>query len=316
MINLIKSGAFDSFGNRQIIMKDYIASVSKLKKRITLQNMGALISYKILPKELDFERQVYNFNKYLKKLKDGDIFYLDSVAFPFYEAHFDIDFLNNDNGVFYIDCKIWKKIYDSYMDNVRKYIISNQEEVLNKLNTALFMENWNKYCDGSISKWEMDSVSFYSHDHELSKMNYNTYGVSNYFKMSEEPEIDYIFSTKDGKEVPMYHIERIAGTILDKNKDKGLLTLLTREGVVTVKIYKQVFTHYDRQISEKGPDGKKHIIEKSWLSRGNKIIVTGLRRGQNFVAKKYKNTPYHLVELITSIDENGKLTTKQERVEV
>ena len=60
MINLIKSGAFDSFGDRQIIMKDYIASVSKLKKRITLQNMGALISYKILPKELDFERQVYN----------------------------------------------------------------------------------------------------------------------------------------------------------------------------------------------------------------------------------------------------------------
>ena len=30
---------------------------------------------------------------------------------------------------------------------------------------------WTKYCDGNISKWEMDSISFYSHEHELANVN-------------------------------------------------------------------------------------------------------------------------------------------------
>ena len=64
---------------------------------------------------------------------------------------------------------------------------------------------------------------------------------------------------------------------------------------------------------EKGADGVKHVKEKSWLSRGNKVIITGIRRDSDFIAKKYKNTPHHLVELITSIDENGYIQTKQER---
>ena len=43
MVNLIKAGAFDSFGDRIKIMKQYIESVSDIKKRITLQNMKMLI---------------------------------------------------------------------------------------------------------------------------------------------------------------------------------------------------------------------------------------------------------------------------------
>ena len=73
--------------------------------------------------------------------------------------------------------------------------------------------------------------------------------------------------------------------------------------------YQQLMYTYDKQISEKGADGKKHVIEKSVFTRGNKIIVTGIRDGENeFRAKTYKNTPYHHVELITSID-NGIITT-------
>lgn len=54
---------------------------------------------------------------------------------------------------------------------------------------------------------------------------------------------------------------------------------------------------------------KKHVIEKSIFSRGNKIIITGIRRENEFVAKTYRNTPYHSVERITSID-NGIITTR------
>ena len=71
---------------------------------------------------------------------------------------------------------------------------------------------------------------------------------------------------------------------------------MTTSGVVTVKIFGEVFSHYDRQISQKDEvTGKKKVIEKSWLSRGNKIIVTGIRREDTFTAKKYKNTPYYIL---------------------
>ena len=51
------------------------------------------------------------------------------------------------------------------------------------------------------------------------------------------------------------------------------------------------------------------------FSRGKKIIVTGIRRDDAFIAKKYNRTPYHLVELITEVTEDGWLYTKGERME-
>ena len=68
IISLIKSGAFDSFGERQQIMKNYIFSISGTKNKLTLQNVQMLIGYELLPPELDFERRIFNFNKYIKKV--------------------------------------------------------------------------------------------------------------------------------------------------------------------------------------------------------------------------------------------------------
>lgn len=83
-----------------------------------------------------------------------------------------------------------------------------------------------------------------------------------------------------------------------------------------MKIFGDVFAHYDRQLSEIGPDGSKVVLEKSWFARGNKIIVCGVKKDNCFLAKKYSRTPFHLVELITDIDENGNLTVQSERREV
>ena len=46
------------------------------------------------------------------------------------------------------------------------------------------------------------------------------------------------------------------------------------------------------------------------FSRGNKIVITGIREDDNFVAKKYKNTPWHRIELIDEISNNGLITTR------
>ena len=155
----------------------------------------------------------------------------------------------------------------------------------------------------------MDSASCYFHNHELYNIKNSTYEIADFFKLPEEPIVERYFTTKEKKQIPLFKICRIAGTVLDKDKTRKTVTLLTNTGVVTVKINGGVFANYDKQISERDSDGKKHVIEKSVFSRGNKIIVTGIRRDNLFVAKKYKSTPYHLIEQITEIDDNGYITT-------
>ena len=318
MINLIKAGAFDSFGDRTKVMHQYINKISGAKNRITLQNMKMLIDFNLIPEEYDLQKRVYNFNKYLKKFKEGIYYLLDNIAFNFYEKNFDIDLLevceDSESG-FKIKQTIWDKKYQFHMNIIRPYIQKNNKQLLEAVNNKLTEQMWNKYCIGSLSKWEMDSVSFYSHPHELSKVDLKRYNCTNFFRLSETPEIDRIVPIK-GKQVPLFKIRRIAGTVLDKDKNKKIVTLLTNEGVVTVKIYGGVFSNYDKQISVRGPDGKKHVIEKSWFSRGNKIIVTGIRQENAFIAKKYSKTPYHLVELITDIKDDGSITVKEEREEM
>ena len=202
------------------------------------------------------------------------------------------------------------------MDKIRPFIKDNNEWLLNKVNWKLRQDLWNKYCQGNISQWEMDSISCYIHDHELKNLKNGFYGLSNFSQLPENPIVNYEFRSKEtGQKIPLFKICRIAGTVLDKDKNKKMVTLLTNDSVVTVKIFGDAFTHYDRQISEKGADGVKHVKEKSWLSRGNKIIVTGIKKESDFICKKYKSTPFHLIELITSIDDNGYIQTKLEREE-
>ena len=319
MVNLIKSGAFDSLydNNRFKAMTTYIDLITDKKKRMTLQNMQMLINFGFIPSEYDFQCKVYNFNKYLKKHKVDSSYGIDNTALEFYANNFDMDLLTpSSEYVFTIKQTDWDKIYKKQMDMIRPFIKEHNQELLSKVNDKLRQDLWDKYCLGNISQWEMDSISCYIHEHELKNIKNGFYGLVNYSELPENPVVNYEFRSKDtGQKIPLFKIVRIAGTVLDKDKNKKTVTLLTNDSVVTVKIFGDAFTHYDKQISEKRPDGTKKVVEKSWLGRGNKIIVTGIRRDSDFIAKKYKNTPHHLVELITSIDENGYIKTKLEREE-
>ena len=317
MINLIKAGAFDSFGDRVDIMKQYVGEISDTKKRITLQNMKMLIDFGLIPDSYDLQRRVFNFNKYIKKMKlDGTYYGVDNIAFSFLEKNFDIDILSPSDETesgFKVSQVKWDNIYKKQMDIIRPFVKNHQEELLTKVNERLMSDVWNKYCLGTISKWEMESISCYIHEHELAHIDEDEYGLSNFNELFENPEIERYIPIK-GKMIPLFKLRRIAGTVLDRDKAKKTVTLLTTDGVVTVKIYGGVFQVYDKQISERGADGKKHVIEKSIFSRGNKIIVTGIRQEDSFLAKTYSKTPWHKVEQIVDIIDN-KLVIKAERAE-
>jgi len=305
VINLIKSGAFDTFGDRVELMRVYAESVSDCKKRITLQNMKMLIDFGLIPDEYDMERRVFNFNKYLKKMKDGQYYGMDNIAFGFFSKNFDIDLLapseTSESGFRILQTK-WDNIYQKHMDKVRPYVKEHNAELLKAVNERLISDVWNKYCLGSVSKWEMEALSCYIHEHELAHIDYNDHGWDRFCDLSENPVVERYVPIK-GKQVPILKLSRIVGTVLDRDKSKKTVTLLTTDGVVLVKIY-GVFQNYDKQISERGADGKKHVIRKSEFARGNKIIVTGVRDGQDFRAKKYKNTKFHLVETIAEVNGN------------
>lgn len=313
MVNLIKAGAFDKFGSsREEVMEHYVSSIADQKKELNLRNMQMLIGYNLLPEELSLEVKIFNFQKYLKKnCKDGLYYKLEDYPLEFYKTHFDEDAIiyeNDDCGR--IDASRWDKTYTKLMNPVRDYIKAHKEELLTNLNNILYQEVYNKYCLGSISKWEMDSVSYYNHPHELAQVDQIAQGWADFNRLPEEPEPEYTFTTKDGKTIPMFHIERIAGTVLDRDKTKRLITILTTTGVVTIRMFGDAFTKYDRQISERGADGKKHVIEPSMFKRGNKIIISGIRRGSTFIAKKYTRTPWHLVETIDEILPDGQIITR------
>ncbi len=118
---------------------------------------------------------------------------------------------------------------------------------------------------------------------------------------------------KGGKSIHIFKLNRICGTCIAKNKTKGTVTLLTNDGVVDVKFRKEYFSLFDKQISARQPDGTKKIMEKSWFNRGNMIVVTGIRNGDNFVSKKYASTGGHQLYKIEEICPNGELILRDSR---
>ena len=272
----------------------------------------------MIPAELYLKKQTYLFTKYLKaKKKVGKYYVFDNICEEFYNKNFDIEQLEIINGLTCILQTNWEKIYQNVMDKARDWVKENKMEILEKYNNILFKECWDKYATGNISSYEMEALCFYYHEHELAHINENKYGIINFYELPTEPIIDYFFK-RNGRDIPIYKIYKIAGTVIGKNDTRSSITLLTTTGVVNVKFTKEYYAMFNRQISELGEDNVKHVVEKGWFTRGIKLIVAGFRRDDTFVGKTYTNTGYHQLYKIIDIYNNGdiKLTHDREKIEI
>ena len=325
MLSLIKGGAFDKIDNswaskicpeepRKAIMAYYLMQKAEMKSKLTLQNFNGLIQKNVVPSSLQRSVYIFNFNKALKKQKKGLYYPLEGEFLSFYSKNFDIEKLNVINGVPCIHTTVWDKMYQAEMDTVREWLSANQKEVLDEYNTLLFKEKWDKNAAGNISYWEMESLCFYYHEHELSSVDTMKYGIADFNQLPEEPEVDYFIKRKDA-EIPIYKLTKIIGTVISKDDSHSSICLLTTTGVVTVKFTKEYYAMYKQQISTKNAEGKKTVVEKGWFKRGEKLMITGFRRESQFVAKAYKNTPTHQLYKITAID-NGNIELVHDRVKV
>lgn len=315
MISLIKAGAFDNLEKewaeelgvepRYLIMTYYISKVCEPKSKLTLQNFNGLLEKNLIPEELQFQKDTFKFNKYIKaNSKVGKYYVFNDNCYNFYATFFDMESLEVINGCICILQEKWEKMYKKVMDDARDWLKVNQEQMLQEFNKILFMETWEKYAEGNLSSWEMESLCFYYHDHELTNLDNYKYGIVNFFDLNSEPEVDYFFK-RNGKEIPIYKTFKIAGTVISKNDNKSTITLLTTYGVVTVKFTRDYYAMFGKQVSEKQEDGSKKVMEKGWFQRGTKLMVTGFRRDDMFVGKTYKHTPTHQLYKI-ELKNNGK----------
>lgn len=318
MVNLIKSGAFDSVYpglSRKEIMAEFIKVESEPKKVLNLRNFNGLINADLVPDELEFSKRVYGYTQILRRyFREGEYYSLENEQLlDFYNQHFDTNLLDFIDDKFVINSKTFdNKIYQTHMDPVRVWLKNDQEKILKKYNNHLFQEMWDKYAEGNDSAWEMESVSFYHSEHELAHVNKEFYGISDFKDLPRTPEVERWYFIK-GKQIPIYKLTKIVGTVLGKNKSNGTISLLTTNEVITARFRKSYFALFDKQLSETREDGTKKITERSWFNKGNKLMITGYRRGDEFVPKTYANTQSHTLYRIDHIDENGKMELRSER---
>ena len=309
MVSLIKGGAFDNMMDRKECMAWYIWETCDKKKRITLQNMGGLMKYNLLPEDSEdriMARRIYEFNRYLKAItipanKSKPYYALDERAIQFLISISKEELICKNGDLICILKTDWDKIYQNWMDVFRIWMSDNQEHILESLNKLIFLDDWKKYAGkANLSAWEMESLCYYYHAHELANIDNHKYGFSNFFDLPEQPEVERTF-WKGDKEIRLYKLSKVCGTCLAKNKNKSTVTLLTTTGVFDVKFNKEYFAMFDKQISARGEDKVKHVIEKSWFNRGSMIIVTGMRSEDTFICKKYANTSGHRLYKIDEV---------------
>lgn len=338
VIQLIKAGVFTKIDNEDTkkTMTKYLSMVCSPVDKIGLQQLNKIDSMNILPEELKIMVRYINFRKYVlsdnfvvqlqiipgKKLpKCGyhdRYFKLDEISQSFYEEHFSEDSIIRTEGKLYvISEKKFKKEVDNKITPLRDWF--SKPESVDIYNKGLIQELMDKHAQGSISKWEMDSLSFYYHEHELKNLDEKKYGVINYFEQPEEPEVyDYYARYINGEKkwIPKYQIYRIAGTVLDNDNNKHMITLLTQYGVVHVKMQGGQYNYYSKQISEKLPDSdKKTVLEGSWFKRGTLLMCAGYRKDDTFRCYRYSDTIYsHTIAKIEKLYDNGEVLLLTERV--
>lgn len=332
-INLIKSGAFDNLCKipRIELMKKYVSHICRkdipVKEKLTTANIPTIADMKLLPEEYEGYINYYKFNRHITQKqfeakRDKNKIWLKAVGFatPFFEQHYvkelveGKDFEYISGGILFSK-SAYNKIYKNKMQILMDYV--NTPEFIKQYNLTLlrakFAEIWNKYCKGSISDWEFDSISYYYNEHPLLNVDKKKYNLTSFSELPEEPIVEEEYYWKD-RLCYKYKLSRICGTVLDSDRNKHIISLLTPENeIVSVKFYAGAFFNYNKPIKVV-ENGKSVTKENSWFTKGNKLLIVGYRSNDMFRPKKYKDSIYrHTVALVENIGSNGLLTLKELR---
>ena len=330
MISLIKAGCFDKlYPSRSAAMRQFLRFIAEQKftkkDKITIANLEKAMAFNIIPMEHQLETRIFAFKKWCEanqlnvETKTIEIF--DDDGLLFFQNYLQDEIKTKDynilpGGAIQMKQTAFNRAITAKIAPMMEWLNSEEGrtkyyegEISNFTNDI-----WTKYCQGTISTWEMNALHYYYHEHELSKMNMRLYNIVNFNTLPEELKPIGKRTNKQGKEYEVYKIDNIVGTVIDTDNNKHIVTVLTPHGVVDVKFYKGAFIHYNKNISKLNDKGKKTVIEKSWFVRGNKIMVSGVRRESFFIPKQDWSKGGHTVRLIEGLGPDGTAAFKNERL--
>jgi DNA polymerase III alpha subunit len=175
-------------------------------------------------------------------------------------------------------------------------------------------------AQGTPSDWEMETLVYYHSGHPLSKVDRVKYGIRSFDGLPEQPQM-HTATNRDGRSYQVCDdITTLVGTVVNADSAKHIVSLLTPDGVVSVKLFKNNYVSYAKKLSYNDPNhkGKKITIEDSWFKRGTKLLVNGYRRDNMFMVKgsfdrerPWRRMPIQIIEEVG--DASGSLKLRDHR---
>lgn len=315
-IQLIKAGCFDEFEpDRRVVMRQYFILSTPNVMSLAMNNIGQIKVAKVpIPKSIIGP---YNFRKYVcnkqfkygnhPKFKSKTLYWLDQKALNYFENHCKnsmvegVDYWFEDDRWVIVD-KSLEKLLTPSIETLKAYI--NTPEFLDKFNKARAKQSMIESVDGlDVNRWAFSSISFYPNEHELAHIDRERYNISLFNELPEEPK--FITKSYGKREWKQFALAQIACTVIDKNDNHHMLTVLDMgNNVIQCKFNAEVYSFYKAQLSETDGSGNKIVMDKPWFRRGQTLILTGVRMGvDDFRVKCYRNSIYkHKVLRIDSIN--------------
>lgn len=316
MITLIKAGIFDQlYPDRKKLMYDFICYINPLKEKMTTTVIPKILDR--IPQEHKEAATIYMFQKALKSNKTHDQFAdyyfknYQKLAVEKVTKKYPNDYNYDENGKLVIELKVFEKLVKDKMEGLKEWL--NSPEGLKAEAALRRAESWKKYCKGTVEHWEMESITFYINDHELKDYPlYKYFDIANFYEMPREPEIVGYSSARGGKKWPKFKTYVIAGTVIDSLPKKGIVTIITENGVVDVRVGKGKYQYYNKKIIV-GEGNKRVNIDDTWFKRGTILVAVGYRRENDFYANSKNSSYQHSLMKIDGIDSNGELIIQQEK---
>lgn len=332
-LGVIKAGCFDSLegDNRPAIAKKYLIWLAErevpINRKLTLSHMKKAIATGMDLSAFQKEVWALNFQKWVEaNQKDPDekskVLLTDADALAFFHNYIEAELvLEKDYNILPGGAvrartsaieKACKKRYQPLTD----YFASEkgQDDFAAHLRKLYVKELWDKHCQGTTAQWEMEQMCFYQSGHELANADERMYGIVDFSTLPEEPVFE-TYTKRDGTIGKTQKTYAIAGTIVHVENGRHMVWLLTTHGVVSVKFYSELFNRYKSVLSNVDKaTGKKTVIDRPWLKRGEKILVYGYRREDAFVVKgSMIGGYYRSICLIEGVSPTGLLNLRVTR---
>ena len=327
-IQLIKAGCFDEFcPDRMRVMQAYFALSTPHKQTLTTANLAELqrIGCKLpntLTMPLAFKKYVCS-KQFLygahPKFKSKKIYWLDERALVFFDLmcrcqlEENVDWWYDEEGRTLVVDKSLEKLFKNVTEELKAYI--NKPEFLKTYNEqAIKARMREKLPNMNVNHWSFEALSYYSNEHELACIDADRYNVTTFDKLPTEP----MFVTKKyGKrEWRQYQLSRIMGTVIARNDAHSTITILdSNNNVVQARFDNHSYPFYKQQISEQHADGTKTVMDTSWFTRGQGLVLTGYRSEDTFRVKSYKNSifPHKLQKILTINEDDGTMELQSYR---